>query len=274
MLLPATEPPVDDNGRIKTLNQHGFADTRMNPTQEEFIHHVIRATKRQVRGTNGLKGAVGLVYREVINGNSDRLSAALSELLEFQSASFNEVSASLSAKFLEKAIMVVLYSTLVVSVAVFIIFRTFVPSIAVLLGAACDVIIALGGMGLFGIPLTLASFAALLMLVGFSLATDVLLTIRVIKRKEGTPRERAYDTLKTGATMSLALLVSFICLLILGMVTHINTYYEIAAVAIVGLLGDLVATWLFNAPIVLYYLERGGKSGDEQKPFLSSIFSG
>lgn len=223
--------------------------------------------------TNLLTVDVGDSYRRIIDNYSVGLSAILMENVDYESASFNEVSSSLSAVFLNKAFEVVVYSTILVSIVVFLIFRTAIPSAAVLIGAAADIIIALGAMGIFGIPLTLASFAALLMLVGFSLDTDVLLTMRVIKRKEGTPRERAYDAMKTGMTMSMALLLSFICLFILASLTHINTYYEISAVAIAGLLGDLVATWLLNAVIVLWYLERGGKTGEEQKPFLSSIFS-
>ena len=136
-----------------------------------------------------------------------------------------------------------------------------------------DVIIALGAMGLFGIPLTLASFAALLMLVGFSLDTDVLLTMRVIKRKEGDPRTRAYEAMKTGMTMSMALLLSFMCLFTLASLTHINTYFEISAVAIAGLVGDLVATWLFNAIIVLHHAESTGHKGEDDRGFIASLFS-
>ncbi len=225
------------------------------------------------QGTNDLKKAISATYRLILDNYSENLSEALAGLVPYQSAQFNEVSASLSAKFLEKAVNVVIYSTILVSIAVFLIFRTAIPSAAVLVGALCDIIIAMGAMGLFGIPLTLASFAALLMLVGFSLDTDVLLTMRVIKRREGTPRERAYDAMKTGTTMSAALLLSFICLFVLASLTHINTYYEISAVAITGLFGDLVATWFLNAVIVLFYLEKGGSTGEGKKPFLSSIFS-
>ncbi len=226
------------------------------------------------RSTNDLTKAVSATYRLVLDGYSEKLGATLSELVKYENASFNEVSASLSATFLNRAVNVVIYSTILVSIAVFLIFRTAVPSVAVLTGALCDVLIAMGAMGLFGIPLTLASFAALLMLVGFSLDTDVLLTMRVIKRREGTAQERAYDAFKTGATMSVALLLSFICLFVLASLTHINTYYEISAVAIAGLFGDVVATWMLNAVIVLFYLEKGGSTGEGQKPFLSSIFSG
>ncbi|MCX8175190.1 MAG: hypothetical protein N3E51_03225 [Candidatus Micrarchaeota archaeon] len=224
--------------------------------------------------TNALKEAVGNSYRAILDEYSEKLTALLSSEVGYESAQFNEVSASLSAKFIEKAVNVIIISTVLVSIVVFLIFRSVVPSLAVLIGAACDVIMGLGAMGLFGIPLTLASFAALLMLIGFSLDTDVLLTMRVIKRREGEPRQRAYEAMKTGMTMSVALMLSFVCLFILASLTHINTYYEISAVALAGLVGDLIATWMLNAVIVLWYLEKGGKAGEEQKPFLSSIFSG
>jgi len=242
-------------------------------SDELFAIALLPKNSSQITNSNELKAEVSLAYRQITDGYSSTLSSTLSSLVNYESASFNEVSASLSAKFIDKAFLVVVYSTILVSVVVFIIFRTFVPSLAVLLGAACDVIIALGAMGLFGIPLTLASFAALIMLVGFSLDTDVLLTMRVIKRKEGNPRDRAYDAMKTGMTMSMALMLAFVCLFTLASITHINTYYEISSVAIAGLLGDLVATWLLNGIIVLWYLEHGGQAGDSQKPFLSSIFS-
>ena len=45
-------------------------------------------------------------------------------------------------------------------------------------------------------------------------------------------------------------------LLALALITHIATYYQIAAVAICGLFGDIIATWFFNAVIVLYYVEN------------------
>jgi hypothetical protein len=38
--------------------------------------------------------------------------------------------------------------------------------------------------------------------------------------------------------------------------TNIPTYYEISAVALAGLFGDLLATWGINAVILLKYLEK------------------
>lgn len=228
----------------------------------------------QYNTTSALSKDVLRAYSDLSSKENDRLRGIISSSIPSSSASFNEVTSSLSAKFLDKAVTVVLYSILLTSVVVFLIFRDFTPSIAVLAGAAADVTIALGAMGLLGIPLTLASFAALLMLVGFSLDTDVLLTMRVMKMREGTAAQRAYDAMKTGMTMSVSSLVAFSALMALALVTHIPIYYEIAAVALAGLFGDLAATWCFNAVIVLHHAEELEKKGGVpvQRSLLSYIF--
>ncbi|MDE1797839.1 MAG: hypothetical protein KGH63_00345 [Candidatus Micrarchaeota archaeon] len=232
------------------------------------------ASGASYNSTSALDNAVITAFSQISDRENARLRSLISSQIPQSTASFNEVTSSLSATFLDKALMVVLYSILLTSVVVFIIFRDFTPSVSVLAGAAADVLIAMGAMGLLGIPLTLASFAALLMLVGFSLDTDVLLAMRVLKHKDSTARGRAFEAMKTGMTMSLSAIVAFSALFVLASVTHIAVYYEISAVALAGLVGDLVATWLFNAVIVLHHQEEREKKGGAPpaRPLASYIF--
>jgi len=227
---------------------------------------------------NQMKKEVMNAYTFLNDGYKEKLTGSFVELVgQYDSISFQEISATLSTKFFDKIVLVSVTSVLLTTVAVFFIFRTAVPSLAVLSGAVSDIIIALGAMGLFHIPLTLPSFAALLMLVGFSLDTDVLLTMRVIKHREGHARDRAFDSMKTGLTMSIAALVAFGSLFVLAYLTHINTYYEISSVAIAGLVGDMFATWGIDGVLVLGYMEsrerreQEGKGRNEKSVF-SSIF--
>jgi preprotein translocase subunit SecF len=111
-------------------------------------------------------------------------------------------------------------------------------------------------MGFFGIELTMSSFAALLMMLGFSLDTDMLLTMRLIKQRRGTLREAAWSALHTGGTMSVTDLIAFTVLLVVGYFTHLTTYFEIASVAVIGLIGDIIATWMFNAPLIMMMLKE------------------
>ena len=143
------------------------------------------------------------------------------------------------------------------SITVFIIFRNFVPSMAVILAALSDIIIAIGGMSLFGIPLSVASVGAILMLIGYSVDTDILLTTRLLKRKEGTVTERALDAMKTGLTMAAAAIgaMAALYLVVIFLIPAAQTLADIAAVLIIGLVADILATWLMNLGILLWYME-------------------
>jgi preprotein translocase subunit SecF len=207
---------------------------------------------------NALKAAFNDAYMHMSDLQTSQVMDIVDRSVEYTSKSAVTVSPALSKHFIEQAFNVVIFSAILSTILVFIFFRTLVPSLAVLTGAASDVIIALGGMCLFGIPLTLPSFAALLMLIGFSLDTDVLLTTRLVKRK-GDPRENAFDAMKTGMTMSFSAMVAFLVLFAVSMITHITVYYEISAVALAGLVGDVFATWGLNAVMVLWYKEHETK---------------
>jgi preprotein translocase subunit SecF len=206
---------------------------------------------------NQLKKQFSESYLEVYSRHTENIMGIIGNHAKYSSHSTETVSPALSLHFIDQAGMVVLYSAIISVILVFFFFRAPIPSAAVLVGAFSDIVIALGAMSLFGIPLSLPSFAALLMLVGFSLDTDILLTMRILKRR-GDPRENAFDAMKTGVTMSMSAIVAFSALFILALITHIPTYYEISAVALAGLIGDLFATWGINAVMVLYYKETRG----------------
>ena len=108
-------------------------------------------------------------------------------------------------------------------------------------------------MVILGIPLGVASVGGLLMLIGFSMDTDILSAIRVLKRSEGTAEDRAFSSFKTGTTMTITALISFSVLFAISYYAFIPTYLEISGVVLVGLLGDIITTWLANMPIVLWY---------------------
>jgi len=205
---------------------------------------------------NQLKTLFSETYLSLYSSHTNKIMEIVDQHATYTSYSSETVSAALSTHFMEQASTVVLWSAILSVILVFFFFRAPIPSLAVLVGAFSDIVIALGAMSLFGIPLSLPSFAALLMLIGFSLDTDILLTMRILKRK-GDPRDNAYDAMKTGMTMSISAIIAFSALFVLALLTHIPTYYQISAVALAGLVGDLFATWGLNAPMVLYYKLRG-----------------
>ena len=194
---------------------------------------------------------------EITGGAADVV--ALTKALEGTGTimSFRAVGPILSQQSLTQVYYALAFAFLFMSITVFIIFRNFIPSIAVIAAALSDIIIAVGGMSLLGIPLSLASVGALLMLIGYSVDTDILLTTRVLKRREGTINERAIDAMKTGFTMAAAAIGSMVALYltVYFLMPYAHVLGEIAAVLIIGLVADVVVTWLMNLGILRWYME-------------------
>jgi preprotein translocase subunit SecF len=145
---------------------------------------------------------------------------------------------------------------------VFIFFREFIPSVAIISAALIDVVFALGAMAVFGIPLSLSSIPSLLMILGYSIDTDIILTTRVLKRKEGSTADRTQSSMGTGLTMTFTAIAALGVMLVLAYFYQISVIFEISAVLLFGLFADIPATWLMNAPILLWYAdskEKGGK---------------
>ena len=193
-------------------------------------------------------------YSSVYSNYQEEISGRIKKHADYQSISTKTISPTLSQSFLEKAIEVIVFATVLSVIFVFIFLRQLVPSIAVITGAAADITIAVGAMGFFGIPITISSLAAILMLIGFSLDTDILLTMRMFKRG-GDPRTNAFESMKTGMTMSISSIIAFSALFGLATLTNVSTYHEISSVALAGLVGDLFATWGINAVMLLWYVE-------------------
>jgi preprotein translocase subunit SecF len=171
--------------------------------------------------------------------------------------SYRSVGPLLSQQALNQVYYALAFAFIFMSITVFIIFRNFVPSMAVILCALSDIIIAIGGMSLFGIPLSVASVGALLMLIGYSVDTDILLTTRVLKRREGTVTERALDAMKTGLTMAAAAIGSMaaLYLVVVLFIPYAQLLADIAAVLIIGLVAAVLCTWLMNLGILRWYME-------------------
>ena len=131
------------------------------------------------------------------------------------------------------------------------------------MSAAFDVLTALAFMAVFQVPVSLVSIPALLMLIGYSIDTDVMLTARVLKRTHATPVIRAVESMETGLTMTITSLAAAFLMMVLSSFAQIIILFQIAFVLTFGLFGDLVATWLLNAPLLLMYKNRKKKSSEQ-----------
>ncbi|MDM7912295.1 MAG: protein translocase subunit SecF, partial [Methanotrichaceae archaeon] len=158
-------------------------------------------------------------------------------------------------------------SFILMAIVVFVVFRELVVSGLVVICALADILTAAASMNLTGVELSLGTVAALLMLIGYSVDTDILLSMRVLKRK-GDVDEKIKGAMGTGLTMAgttIAAVISLIIIsnflyLIVPSFTRMDVIADMTTVLIFGLAADVFNTWVTNAQGLRWYLGRSKKA--------------
>jgi preprotein translocase subunit SecF len=148
------------------------------------------------------------------------------------------------------------------AVVVFFIFRTTIPSLAVILSAFADIVLTLALVDYLGISLSSAGIVAFLMIIGYSVDTDIMLTSHLLKRRDASINSRLMTSLKTGLTMTLT---SIVAVLIAFFITasFSEVLRQIFLILIIGLSFDIMNTWLMNATILRWYVERKQRRSEQ-----------
>jgi len=130
-----------------------------------------------------------------------------------------------------------------------------IPSTAVILAAFADIVMTLAMVNLLGMRMSSAGIVAFLMLIGYSVDTDILLTTRLLKRREGSLNKRIFGAFKTGMTMTLTSLLAIIFALVVVKSFSI-VLTQIFTILAIGLGFDILNTWITNVSILKWYVER------------------
>ena len=175
-------------------------------------------------------------------------------LEKYPDAKIDQIGASFGATLQEQAVIALVFSFILMAIVVFVVFRVFVPSVAVILSAFSDIVIAAALMNVFGVPLSLATTAALLMLIGYSVDSDILLTNRVLKR-QGALRDKMAGAFTTGFIMTSTAIAAALAMWVVSLLGQVEIIFQISTVILFGLVADLFNTWVLNAGILRWYLE-------------------
>jgi preprotein translocase subunit SecF len=176
---------------------------------------------------------------------------------KYPDAKIDQIGESFGKTLQYQALIALIFSFIGMTIVIFLAFRTFVPAVAVILSAFADMVMTAAAMNIIGIPLTLGTVAALLMLIGYSVDSDILLTNRVLKR-QGKLNEKLSGAFNTGITMTTTTLAATAAMLIVAWFGSVQILMEISAVLLIGLVFDIMNTWLTNAGILKWYAQKGG----------------
>jgi len=141
---------------------------------------------------------------------------------------------------------------MIILVAVYIV--NSVPSIAVIFAAFADILMTAAVIDIIGLRISAAGIIAFLMLIGYSVDTDILLTSRTLRSREGTINHRILGAFKTGITMTIAAIAAIGASLIV-IYSFSETLKQIFGIIIIGLGFDIMNTWITNASILKWFME-------------------
>ncbi len=167
--------------------------------------------------------------------------------------SIETMGGSLGSSFFKQVLLAMVIAFCFMSIVVFMLFKTFVPSSAVIICAFADIVETIAVVNILGMKVSTAGIAAFLMLIGYSVDTDILLTTHIVKRKEGTIVDRTFTAMKTGLLMTFTTIGAVTAGLIFS---ESDVIRQIMTILLIGLVFDILNTWIQNATILMVYENR------------------
>ncbi|MBQ1179408.1 MAG: protein translocase subunit SecF [Methanocorpusculum sp.] len=202
----------------------------------------------------GISGGYYLKFGPMSN---EEMMAFNDYILEgYPDAGIDQIGANFGATLQAQAFLALLLAFLGTAVVVFIAFRKILPALTVVFAGVADITITAACMNIFGIELSLATTAALLMLIGYSVDSNILLTTKVLKR-QGNLEEKMEGAFHTGFIMTSTTFCAILAMFIVSLIGNVPTLYTISAVLLIGLICDLIFTWGFNAGMLKLYISKG-----------------
>jgi len=211
-----------------------------------------------VRGVSEF-GRLSAVIVEVSDIDEDSLVSSIeSEGIMVVQGEYSKesIGSSLGQSFFRQLIIAVIIAFVFMAVVVFLTFRKLLPTGFIILAVSSTIIEALAVVSLLGIKVSTAGVAAFLMLIGYAVDSNILLTSRAIKRKEGRLTDRINSALRTGLTMTLTALVT---VTVAYFFSDSDVIKQIMLILALGLIFDLINTWVQNVAIIRWDEHRKQK---------------
>jgi preprotein translocase subunit SecF len=227
-----------------------------------FSVQAIKLLSSQDVSFDNPKLALGAAQEALVKNQAEFFSSLESTLtselglgdnIEFQR---KEVSPTLGKASFQSGLFIAICSAIALIGIIFLFFRQIIPVAGIVQAMVFDVLAGLATMALFNIPLSLLTISTLLMVVGYSVDTDIMLTSRMLKDKSGSPGQKATSAFKTGLTMTLTSCAALVGMVIISSLFSIDVVFQIAVVLLCGQIGDIFSTWLMNASILMWFVEK------------------
>lgn len=196
------------------------------------------------------------IEADLTSDQESELKNALKEKINFtdEQYSIEETGNTLGKSFFKEMISALIFAFIFMGVVILISYRSFVPSFTVIWSAVFDLIVTFAIISFMDIRLSSAGISAFLLIVGYSVDTDVLIATKLLKHKGGRGEfDMIYEATKTGLTMTLATVGAVLAGYWL---TNSIVLEQMFLILLISCLVDLPATWITSTSVLKYYVRK------------------
>ncbi len=169
----------------------------------------------------------------------------------------SQISPMLSEDAQQTAIWAMGIAFVLMSLLVIGLFRSAVPAFIVILSVTSNILIATAAINIVGIELTMGTVGAILMLIGYSVDSDIVLNTHVLKSKKSEFVDQVHDAMRTGVTMTVTSLAAMLVMSLAATIVGIELLAHMGLILAIGLAADLIITYMLNVSILRWYVNRG-----------------
>ncbi len=169
------------------------------------------------------------------------------------SVTLETVGPELGSQFLQQVMDVLAVAFVLMSIVIFIVYRKLVSSFAIVFAALSNILTTLAVSSLLGIEISFAGFAALLMLIAYTVDTNIVLTTKVLRTTPEEFRKKYRLALTTGLTLIATITITMTAVVFISASTLL---VNVAEVLVIGFLSDLPFTWIMNAGLLEMHVHR------------------
>ena len=226
---------------VNTLELEDYLKEQLGTTDIRVRTNSDPTTREQL----GLQIEAGTIDTDELE---DAVGDYLGIELDDSNRSISNFESALAEGFWKNSQRAVIMAVILMSSIVVFSFRRPILFGTILLNVLADLLTTVAVMSFLGVKLSLAAIAALLMILGYGVDSNILLCTRALKERAGTRLERINETLKTGITMSATTIAPLLAILFFARAPALKT---IALVLVIGLFADFIYTWFVNVNVLL-----------------------
>jgi len=237
-----------------TINKQGLDYNSIESSLKETFKDIsIRKVQSPISNNlEGLEIEVGSASLEEVTLALDKLNIN-DKILTKDEFTIGDTSSKFGEDFYSNLLRILVISFVLMSITVFIAFRSLYPSMAVISSVILDIAFPFAMVSLLGINLTAGGIIAFLLVIAYSVDTDILLTNSLLNKKHLPHFERLTSSMKTGLTMTFTTLFAVIPAYFVSSSEVLQQMFLIIAFALIA---DIISTYLFNAPLLWAYIKR------------------